>query len=127
MDRWYGRLVKLDFESAAERRVLAGGRVTVDVLRLGEVPVARVSHAPGWRWTEHSADEAGTDICTNIHVGVMIAGRMMVQLLDGTEYEAIAGDALAIAAGHDAWTLGDVPAVLVQFDEGESARARYRL
>ncbi|MEY4579484.1 MAG: hypothetical protein RL701_4187 [Pseudomonadota bacterium] len=101
--------------------------MVVDVLRLGDVPVARVSHAPGWRWTVHSAAEAGTDFCANSHVGVMIAGRMMVQLIDGTRYEAVAGDALAIAAGHDAWTLGDVPAVLVQFDEGESARARYRL
>jgi hypothetical protein len=71
--------------------------------------------------------EAGTDFCANIHVGVMIAGRMMVQRVDGTRYEAVAGDVLAIAAGHDAWTLGDAPAVLVQFDEGESARTRYRL
>jgi quercetin dioxygenase-like cupin family protein len=119
--------MKLDFDSAKERRVLADGRVVVDVLRIGEVPVMRVTHAPGWRWSVHSASASGTERCANIHVGVMTSGRMMVELLDGTRYEARPGDALAISPGHDAWTVGDEPAVLVQIDEGEVARARYRL
>ena len=119
--------MQLDFTSSQERRLLAGGRVIVDIVRLGDVPILRVTHAPGWRWSVHSASESGTERCGNIHVGVMTSGRMLVELRDGTRYEAGPGDVLAIPAGHDAWTVGDEPAVLVQFDEGESARVRYRL
>lgn len=117
--------MKLDFESPDERRELAGGLVTVDVVRVGEVPVLRIAHAPGWRWSKHSAPEHGLGRCANVHVGVMTGGQMMVELEDGTVYEVAAGDAVAIPPGHDAWTVGDEPAVLVQVDEGEPARARY--
>jgi hypothetical protein len=119
--------VKLDFDFPHERRVLAEGRVVVDVLRIGEVPVLRVTHAPGWRWSVHSALASGTERCTNVHVGVMTSGRIVVEQLDGSRCEAGPGEVLAIPAGHDAWTEGDEPAVLVQFDEGESARIRYHL
>jgi quercetin dioxygenase-like cupin family protein len=117
--------MKLRFDAAEERRVLADGRVVVDVLRIGEVPVLRVTHAAGWRWSTHSAHAAGTATCGNVHVGVMISGRMMVQPLEASSYELIAGDAFAIPASHDAWTVGDEPAVLVQVDEGARANLRY--
>jgi uncharacterized cupin superfamily protein len=37
---------------------------------------------------------------------------------DGTEAEIGPGDVATIEPGHDAWTVGDEPAVLVQFGEG---------
>jgi hypothetical protein len=117
--------MKLDFEHPDERRVIAGGRVTIDVVHAGAVPVLRIAHAPGWRWSEHSGPESGLARCPNAHVGVITGGSMMVELADGTLYEAVAGDAVAIAPGHDAWTVGDEPAVLVQVDEGAAAVARY--
>ena len=119
--------MKLDFDNPLERRTLAGGRVEVDVVRVGELPVLRISHAPGWRWSLHSAEENGHARCHNVHVGVMAAGAMVVQPAAGAAYTVGAGDAVAIAPGHDAWTIGDEPAVLIQFDEGPSSEARYRL
>ena len=117
--------MKLDFDSADERRVLADGRVLVEVVHVGAVPVLRVTHAPGWRWSAHSAPAIGTERCGNVHVGVMISGRMMVEQAGAAAYELRQGDAFVIPAGHDAWTVGDLPAVLVQVDEGASAHARY--
>jgi hypothetical protein len=119
--------MRLSFETPDERRTLAGGRVTIDVVRVAGVPVLRVSHAPGWRWSRHSAPEAGVDRCPNYHVGALVSGELAVEEADGTTYVARPGDPLAIEPGHDAWTVGDEPAVLVQLDEGESAGRRFGL
>jgi quercetin dioxygenase-like cupin family protein len=119
--------VRLTFDEPDERRLLAGGRVTVDVVHLAGMPVLRVAHEPGWRWSTHSAPEVGASRCPSLHVGVMLGGRMAVELLDGSTFEAAPGDVLAIPPGHDAWTVGSEPAVLVQFDEAESARRRFGL
>jgi hypothetical protein len=119
--------MRLSFETPDERRTLAGGRVTIDVVRAGGVPVLRVSHAPGWRWSLHTAPEVGVDRCPAYHVGVLVAGELAVEEADGTSYVARPGDPLAILPGHDAWTVGDEPAVLVQLDEGESAGRRFDL
>jgi uncharacterized cupin superfamily protein len=56
----------------------------------------------------------------------MTSGRMMVEPEGAAAYELKQGDTFVIPAGHDAWTVGDEPAVLVQFDEGASAEVRYR-
>jgi quercetin dioxygenase-like cupin family protein len=119
--------VKLAFDTPEERRTIAGGRVTIEVVRFAGMAVLRVTHAPGWRWSVHSAVEAGAERCPGTHVGVMTAGEMAVQEADGEAYVLRAGDPVAIAPGHDAWTVGDEAAVLVQFDEGESARRRFEL
>lgn len=117
--------MRLSFEDGAERRTAAGGRVAIDVVRARDVRILRVSHAPGWQWSRHSAPEAGLDRCPSVHVGVMIAGRLAVEEEDATTYTLSAGDPVAIAPGHDAWTVGSEAAVLVQIDEGESARKRF--
>ena len=119
--------MRLNFETPEERRTLAGGRVTIEVVRVAGMPVLRVTHAPGWRWSQHTAPEAGVDRCPGFHFGVMVSGELEVEKADGTTYVARPGDPLAIEPGHDAWTLGDEPAVLVQLDEGESAGRRFGL
>jgi hypothetical protein len=107
--------MRIAFDEPDERRVLAGGLVTVDVVRSLGVQVQRVSHAPRWRWSEHSAAEAGVPRCPNTHLGVIVSGVLHVEPAEGEGYDAGPGDAVAIAPGHDAWTVGDEPAVLVQF------------
>ena len=117
--------MRLSFEASGEQRTLAGGRVTVAVARLDEMPVLRVSHAPGWRWSQHSAPETGVERCPGVHVGVMVSGELAVEEADGSTYTLRPGDALAIEPGHDAWTLGEEPAVLIQFDEGAPRHAPF--
>jgi quercetin dioxygenase-like cupin family protein len=119
--------VRLVFDDPRELRTAAGGRVSMEVVDAGGMPVLRVSHAPGWRWSRHSAPEAGVDRCPAVHVCVMIAGELAVEEADGTSYVLRAGDPAVIPPGHDAWTVGAEAAVLVQFDEGDSARRRFGL
>jgi hypothetical protein len=101
--------------------------VIVEVVRLGGMPVLRSTHPPGWRWSEHTGPELGLERCPATHVGVITSGRLNVLEADGSSFEAGPGDVVAIRPGHDAWTVGDEPAVLVQFDEGDSALRRFGL
>ena len=36
-------------------------------------------------------------------------------MADGTELDAVAGDVTALPSGHDAWVVGDEPAVVVDW------------
>jgi uncharacterized cupin superfamily protein len=48
------------------------------------------------------------------HVGYMLSGRLTARMNDGTEMEFGAGDLVYIPPGHDGWTIGDEPAVMLQ-------------
>ena len=102
--------------ASGERTEMADGRVTVETVELGGVTLKRVTHAPGWRWTEHSSAEVGEPRCPRRHVGVVVSGRMWLEDADGNGFEAGAGDAVVIEPGHDSWTLGDEPWVLLEVD-----------
>jgi uncharacterized cupin superfamily protein len=49
------------------------------------------------------------------HVGYVLSGRMKVVGDDGSAIEVKPGDAFVMPPGHDAWTVGDEPCVLVDF------------
>ena len=87
----------------------------------------RVTHLPGWRWSAQSGPELGLQRCPDTHVGILLEGSLAIETSDRNSVVASAGDLVVILPGHDAWTLGDEPAVLIQFDEGESAARRFEL
>jgi len=99
------------------------GDVEIDVVLLGDIKVKRASYPPGWRFSQHM----GAPKCYDTHVGYTLAGRIHVDLDDGTSLEFGPGDAFIVPAGHDAYVVGDEPCVLVQFDEGESAARRFNV
>ena len=99
-----------------ERTYMADGRVTIDTVELGSAVLRRIAHAPGWRWTEHSSAEVGEPRCPRRHVGVIASGRMWVEDAEGIGFEAAEGDAVVIEPGHDAWTIGDEPSVLIELE-----------
>ncbi|HEY7835595.1 MAG TPA: cupin domain-containing protein [Ktedonobacterales bacterium] len=86
-----------------------------EVVHLGDTTVARVTYQPGFHWTEHARPIAGTELCMARHIGYVVSGRAMVRLADGTERELAAGDAFDVPPGHDAWVVGDVPYVTLDF------------
>jgi quercetin dioxygenase-like cupin family protein len=106
-----GVIVK-SFDSPDETWSLPG-RARVDVVRLGSVTVGRGTAEPGWRWSTHVKPLAGTELCEETHVGVVLSGREAVRMADGTEVELTAGDAFVVGAGHDAWVVGDEPCVSI--------------
>jgi quercetin dioxygenase-like cupin family protein len=89
----------------------------------GGAQVGRIALQPGWRWSEHVKPVAGTDLCMAPHQQYLISGRLHVQMEDGTEFDASAGEVTSIPPGHDAWVVGDEPAVAVDW-QGASVWAK---
>ena len=107
-------------------RLEVGGCV-VDVVRVGEGRVKRSVYPPGFRWSKDMAQEVGTDRCRHAHVGFLARGAIAGEYDDGCTFEFSAPAAVAIEPGHDAWVVGEEPAVLIEVDfEGETT-ARFGL
>src|ERR1039458_3672684 len=58
---------------------------------------------------------AKTKSCEAAHFQYHVSGRLMVKMDDGTEIECRAGDVSLLPSGHDAWVVGNEPAVIVDF------------
>ncbi len=87
----------------------------VELVNLGSGPVGRGTFDPGWRWSNDVKPLAGTDSCQVSHVGYVLSGSMTVRMDDGEERTYEPGEAFNMPAGHDAWTEGDAPCVLLDF------------
>ena len=86
-----------------------------DVVRLGDVTLARTFHPVGWRWSTHVRSFVGTDSCQARHVGIVLSGRLGVVLDDGSSWEAAAGEVFDFPPGHDGYVVGDEPVVAVEW------------
>lgn len=110
-----------DFASPDEIRTFEKGRL--ELLHTPAGDVGRMVLHPGWRWSEHVRPIAGTDLCQAPHFGYQIAGRLHIQMADGTEFDIMPGQVGAVPPGHDAWVLGDEEAVLLDW-QGASDYAK---
>jgi hypothetical protein len=75
------------FEVPDETRVFEKGKL--EIVRLGGMTIGRASYEPGWRWTEHVSPMVGTPLCEVEHVGMVLSGRAIVVMKDGTEVEPL--------------------------------------
>ena len=101
------------FEAPDETRSFEHG--VVNLVKIGGSEIGRLTLQPGWRWSEHVKPIAGTDLCEAPHFQYHVAGTLHVQMHDGTEFDAVAGDVTALPHGHDAWVVGDEPVVVVDW------------
>lgn len=85
----------------------------VQVVNLEGVTFGLATFEPGWKWSESVKPIVKTESCQVLHTGYQISGRMHVKMNDGTEVEFGPGDVGVIPPGHDAWTVGDEPAVVL--------------
>jgi uncharacterized cupin superfamily protein len=99
------------------------GRVHIEVVDLGEFKLKRQTYPPGWRYTK----DTGQPRCNDTHVGYVVSGHVHVVLEGGEELDIRSGDVFVIPPGHDGWTVGEEPCVMVQFDEGTSASQRFNV
>lgn len=83
------------------------------VVEIGQVAIGRSVHEPGWRWSEHIRPVVGTASCQFHHVGLLASGRVHIAMDDGTELDLVPDDVVDIPPGHDAWVVGDEPAVMI--------------
>jgi class 3 adenylate cyclase len=81
----------------------------VELVNLGETSVGRQVLEPGWRWSLHNKPLVRTEWCEFHHFGLVIAGRMHIEMSDGTVMEVGKDTVYEIPPGHDAWVVGDEP------------------
>ncbi|MDX6521140.1 MAG: hypothetical protein QOF08_1745 [Gaiellales bacterium] len=84
------------------------------VVKIGDYTVGRVVQPPGFSWSKNVRPIVGGEWCSARHVGVVVSGRMGVELKDGARFELGPNDVFDIPPGHDAFVVGDEP--LVEID-----------
>jgi hypothetical protein len=112
---------KQNIDTPHERRPFQG-HGHMDVVTLGDFTIGRGVFEPGWRWSNDVKPIAGTDSCQVHHTGFCLSGQMAIKPDDGEEITIGPGDVIDLDPGHDAWTLGEEPCVLI--DTGVAAYAK---
>lgn len=101
------------FNQADEVRTFPHGRA--EVVQVGGGEVGRYTFDPGWRWSNDVKPIANTPSCEAPHFQYHVSGQLAIRMDDGTEFVAGAGDVTSLPSGHDAWVIGDVPVVTVDW------------
>ena len=87
-----------------------------DVVRLGDLTIARLVQQPGWRWSTHTRPHVGGEWCQTRHVGVVISGHLRAEFADGSSMDVGPDDVYDVAPGHDSWVVGDEPYVALAWE-----------
>lgn len=108
-----GKVELKSFGKADEVREFPKGRL--ELVRIGGATIGRAIFEPGWRWATSVQPIAKTKSCEAPHFQYHVSGTLKVVMDDGTELECKPGDVSYLPSGHDAWVVGDEPAVVVDF------------
>jgi hypothetical protein len=101
------------FGSPEETREFPNGRA--QIVTVGGAEVGRLVFEPGWRWSRDVKPIAGTESCKAPHFQYHVSGQLAIRMDDGTEIVAGPGDVTSLPSGHDAWVVGDEPAIVVDW------------
>ena len=102
-----------NFGKADEIREFPKGRV--ELITIGGATIGRAIFEPGWRWATSVQPIAKTKSCEAPHFQYHVSGVLRVKMDDGSEFDCKPGDVSLLPSGHDAWVVGDEPAVVVDF------------
>jgi hypothetical protein len=101
------------FATPDETRAFPHGEA--EILNIGGGQVGRLVFQPGWRWSRDVKPIAHTESCQAPHFQYHVSGTLGIRMDDGTEIVAGPGDITSLPSGHDAWVIGDEPAVVVDW------------
>jgi hypothetical protein len=101
--------------------------VRVDTFPAASARIQRVVYPTGYRWSTHLKPAVGTDLCNHAHVGFLARGRMDGEYADGCTFSFTAPSPLVVEPGHDAWVVGDEPAVFIGIDFAGETAGRFGL
>ncbi len=101
------------FEKPDEVREFPKGRL--ELIKVGGATVGRAIFEPGWKWSESLQPLMKTKSCEAPHFQYHVSGILKVLMDDGEELECGPGKVSLLPSGHDAWVVGNEPAVVVDF------------
>jgi len=96
-----------------EVREFPNGRL--ELVKIGGAEIGRAIFEPGWRWATSVQPISKTKSCEAPHFQYHVSGVLKVLMDDGTELECKPGDVSLLPSGHDAWVVGNEPAIVVDF------------
>lgn len=85
----------------------------LDLVKFKEATIGRGVFEPGWKWSVDVKPLAGTATCQSSHTGYCVSGAMTIKMDSGEKFTIKAGEAFYLHPGHDAWTEGNEPCVLI--------------
>lgn len=89
--------------------------ITLNLLRVGSLALGYGIVQPGFRWSTHLRKETDEPLCQIHHLQLLLSGRFAVEMDDGENVEIRPYEIFDVPPGHDAWVVGDEPAVLLDF------------
>ena len=101
------------FEKPDEVREFPNGRL--ELITVGGATVGRAIFEPGWKWSESLQPLMKTKSCEAPHFQYHVSGVLKILMDDGEELECGPGEVSLLPSGHDAWVVGNEPAVVVDF------------
>ncbi len=101
------------FGKPDEVREFPKGRV--ELITIGGATLGRAIFDPGWRWSTSVQPLAKTKSCEALHFQYHVSGVLRIRMDDGQELDCKPGDVSLLPSGHDAWVVGDEPAIVVDF------------
>lgn len=102
-----------NFGTPDEIREFPLGRL--ELIHIGGATIGRGIFEPGWRWATSVQPLANTHSCEAPHFQYHVSGILHVVMDDGSEFDCKPGDVSLLPSGHDAWTVGNEPAVVIDF------------
>jgi len=111
-----GNMQKKSFNTPDETRTPS--KTKVEVVEIADRTLLRTTFDPGWKWSVDVKPTVATDSCEVHHIICALSGRINVRMDDGTEMEVGPGDVADIPPGHNAWVVGDEPAVGIDLGGG---------
>lgn len=101
------------FAKPDEIREFPNGKA--EILEMGGAQIGRFVFQPGWRWSTDVKPVAKTPSCEAPHFQYHVSGKLGIRMDDGTELVVGPGDVTSLPKGHDAWVIGDEPAIVVDW------------
>ncbi len=105
------KMEKKSITSPEETRTFPKGKV--ELVKVGDFTFGKATFEPGWKWSESVKPIVKTHSCQAPHTNYHLSGRLRVRMDDGTEKEFGPGDIGIVPPGHDAWTVGNEPAIML--------------
>jgi hypothetical protein len=102
-----------DFRKPDEIREFPKGRL--ELIKIGGATVGRAVFDPGWKWSTSVQPLVNTKSCEAPHFQYHVSGVLRIKMDDGAEFDCRPGDVSLLPSGHDAWVVGNDPAVVVDF------------
>lgn len=108
-----GRIERKSLDDPDEVRELP--KLTLNLSKVGPLALGLGTVQPGFRWSTHVGAATGESLCQVHHLQLLLSGRFAVEMDDGEYVEIAPNEVFDVPPGHDAWVIGDEPAVLLDF------------